>query len=248
MNFVELRELADELCEIWGYSNTLRAPDWYKLVNAGYKDICIETDIIRGPEIMFQTVAHQREYVIGGPDSVSYFLTTPGAENQSSTIWPDLKGTLNTQDIKSFLDVMTTTGGRIYPQDEALIRRTDPMWLWAGNGQPSKIWSPRPNVVALHTVPDAVYTIMLYCVMGPPLLSTDNDIPKFWDAYHHAIAIRAAYLHARKYAKGEAREILAARDSEYQEIVSKIKQLQMEDSGMDATRYVEAPEPERIFL
>jgi hypothetical protein len=223
MTYAELRKVADEHAENWGYITASQKPDWAELVNRAYKDFTWATDALRGPEITFPTVIGQAEY-------------------NAKTLAAD------TRDWKSFLDVLYN-GQQLLSSDEAVIRREDPLWLTRTSSTPLYVWSPRANILRLYPKPDAVQTVTVYGIRGPALLSADADEPVVPTQYHEAIALRAAYLHCRKFAKTEeALKVLDRRDAEYQVYVQKFTTDHGEESGVDGWRVVAPIRAERVTI
>lgn len=224
MTYIELRELAEELCRIWGYNNSPNKPNWGKLVNQGYRDLAWDADAIKGPSYTFTTTANQAEYVLTSVVSG------------------------NARDWKTLLDVLHD-GNKVEFTDEAVVRRDYPTWLTAASSKPRVCWMPRSNVLRFHPKPDtSSVTVTIYGIQAPVELSLDGDTPVIPVRYHEAIAVRAAYLQAKKYAKGDATDVLFKRLEEYNNYLKLLKNDLGADSGMDGYRVVLPVEPERVGL
>jgi hypothetical protein len=204
VTFVELREEAQDLSEVWGYSNAPRAPDWFSLINQAYKDYCWATECVRGPYVDVATVSGTSEYT----------LTTP--------------------DWKIVNDVYYN-GAALKRINEESLRRVNTDWLYAANGTPTGFWMPRKNVLRVYPPPNAVQTLRIWGVRGPTALSADADTPSIPDTYHSALPLRAAWLHARKYAKSpEQITSLGLRKQEYEEVVASHREDVLRQFGLDA--------------
>lgn len=224
MNYVELREQADELAEIWGYSNSQRPPDWYKLVNQAYIDLTWEAEAIKGPRQSFSSVIDTPEYDL------------------SSVI------TGSTRNWKAVLEV-TYDGTRIWPVDEAVVRRDDADWLTAASGASRFYWMPRPNILRLYPTPSAVKTVYVYGVWEPVQLSADTDTPVIPLAFHEAIPVRAAYLHAKKYAKSDTQKSdLAQKVTEFNSYLERLKKVVLAGTAIHGSRRTQPIEPDRVSL
>lgn len=218
MNFLELRERADKHAELWGFLNSSQTPNWSVLVNQAYKDLCWRTEVIRGPEANFTTVVNQAEYNL------------PGAATQP---WKDV------------LDCYYNNTPLI-AANENQLRRINPRFVVATSGTPTHYWLPRPNVIRLYPVPNAVQQVVVYGIRAPAALVNDADVPAVPEPYHEAIALYAAYLHCRAFARGEARQTLSDRLAEYNAFVEGLKLEQLQNSGMDAYRMIMTPPSERV--
>lgn len=220
--FTELQDMAADYAEVWGFANTKRPPVWATLVNEAYSEICFEAELIRGPSVTFPTVDNQPEY-----DLLAVAGDYGGA-------W------------KSVQDVYYN-GTYIGPIDEALLRRQDPTWLTTTKGTPVGWMMPRPNTLRLFPAPDSVVNVEVWGIRAPEKLALGTDVPVFSAIYHNAIAIRAAWLHANRFAKGDDHyKMLAQKDAMYREILNKLKANQMEHTSLGTGRRVWTMESDRI--
>lgn len=209
MTYSELQSLAQELAEIWGYSETQTPPHWPHLVNFAYNEIVWHTES-RKERFTFPSAANTAIYVLNSG------ILTPAY----------------TQDVKRVIDVYYGNG-LLRPVDEGVLRRDVPLYHLTPAGLPTAWYVVGPNRIRLYPTPATSNVVVtIYCVVCPPLLVQANDVPTYIPEVHHqAIAVRAAYLHARKYAKGEALTQLTLLDTEYQEHVRAIRQLLESEYG-----------------
>jgi hypothetical protein len=187
MTFGEMKTELDSRIEAFGLSQGSQAPDLGDLINRSYRDLCLDTECIRGPHITGASVASTEEYnaktMAGDGRSWKYF----------TAIYYDGKQLKETDE--------SELGARAYN------------WLLEPDGTPIAWFSPRPDVFVLWPTPDAIKTILVYGVREPAPLSASSDVPVVIPKYQEAIIDRAAAYWLRRWAKDEA--IMAAvRESE----------------------------------
>ena len=219
MNFAELKARAAELAAQVGYEETNPQPDWSDLINRALVTFSWEAEY-NVSEATITTVANQAEYQIS-----------------SDVNW------------KRVTDVIYNNQYVLELTDENTIRRLNPNWLIEPSSIPTHYFLVTPNTVRFYPVPlTGSISIKIRGVKADTLLVNDTDTVDVAVIYHEAIALLAAWLHAKRFAQGEDLQRVSAYYSEAMEYAKNCRLFLAEQSQAALQVRSNVPRVERISL
>lgn len=191
MTFTELQTRATALAAFEGWADQSPAPDYAYFVNQAYREFAASAETTRDNEEI-ATVSGTAEYT-------------------TAKSW-----------LKLFNAVYDTASAKspVRPSSEAYEAMLNPSWREQSGGTPVRFVRVAMNKIALVPPPNAVKTLRIYGVRQPTAMSSGSDVPdSIPDAYHEAIANRAAYLIGKQFAEGDAIARLQDYEMKYQQAV-----------------------------
>lgn len=219
MNFGQLKARAAILCKLDGYTEVSPAPDWAALVNRALYLFSWNAEYQMG-NYSFVTVLGQAEYTLPTPSD--WIRVTDVAYNSTTPL------------------ELT---------DETLLRRENELWHVAANSTPSRYYISNPNTIRLYPPPSAAgVTVSIRGIRTDAALVNETDTPNCPEPFQEGIALLAAWLHAKSYARGEAAAVVANYHAEAMAYASDCRLYLAQQSTPVLQRFVRRSAPERLSL
>lgn len=219
MNRAEIEAEAAAYCELEGWNNVSPSPDWQGYVKEALRLFSWEAEYVRATTTITM-VQNQAEYP----------LTTP-------------------PDWKLILGAVGGTTRQIRIVDEARVRADDPLYFMRPAGTPQVLWLSKPNIVQVHKKPDSAgEVITLYGVTSDTDMANATSSPGCPLIYHRAVALWAAFLHANKYAEGEARQRALSWLAQAKEMAVDCRAYYAGQASLNIQRRVKRRAPQYLYL
>lgn len=216
--YAELRDLAEALAELEGYTDAVRRPNWGKLVNEAYVEFCWETACIREEDANILTVAGQAEYVLSGAE------------------WRFLLDVM--VDETTLERVSEASVRRAYP-DWLRTPAGLPSLYWRPRPKLLRLY-PRPA--------EGGKTVRIYGIRAPKPLYADSDVPEIPSVYHESLAQRAYFMAAQRWARGDGRQALLDQIDQYLKKLSQLRDEFGSEQLYGLSREVREPIADRVWL